>query len=120
MREWWWQEGFALRHGVLGVIVPHGKVDSEHHTSHVVCRLTNSKVVDERENPCRANSVVCPNISHDRELRRQWDARSEKVAEELREGTASWPELEGVENELVAPVCVSIAQGFVSLQASLS
>ena len=44
-------------------------------------RHTNSKVIDKREDPRRANGVVCAHISHDRELRRQRDARSEKVAE---------------------------------------
>ena len=70
-----------------------------------------SEVVEQRQDPGRADGVVSTDVSHDGEFRRQRHAGPDEVAEELGERPAHEPVADRVEEQLVAAVGVFLPPG---------
>jgi hypothetical protein len=88
-----------------------GEVDLERINVVVVQRAVeeaDDEVVQHRENPSRAQGVISSNVGQNRQLGGQRNVGHDESAKQLREGALEYPVLEGVEDEFVATVSVSI------------
>ena len=66
------------------------------------------EVVHHGEEPGGANGIVGADVGHDGDFRSEWHGGAYEGAEELCEGAVAEPVAEGVKDEFVTAVCVSV------------
>jgi hypothetical protein len=77
----------------------------------VSVKPTHSEIVRNRHDPCRSNSVVCPDVRNYRNLTRKPDIREQKLQKQLCKWPAYKPKSDKIEQKLVTPVRVLLLTG---------
>lgn len=67
---------------------------------------THHEIVCRGHDPCRANCIVRANVRYDGDFAGKADVGEQELAEKWRKGPSNEPEPDGVEEQLVAAICV--------------